>query len=65
MTPTTATPSPKRSPALRPWGLLALLTGCEMPIALAPQGPAAAEMAHLWWVLFWTAAVVSLIVFAL
>jgi cytochrome c oxidase subunit II len=42
-----------------------LLGGCAMPIALNPQGPAAAEMAFLWWVLFWTATVVSIIVFAL
>jgi cytochrome c oxidase subunit II len=52
----------------RPWpllGMAALLSGCAMPIALNPQGPAAAEMAFLWWVLFWTATVVSIIVFAL
>jgi cytochrome c oxidase subunit 2 len=44
-------------------GSLALLLGCEMPLALEPRGPAAAEMARLWWFLFWTATVVSVIVF--
>lgn len=41
------------------------VAGCEMPAALDPRGPAAAEMAFLWWVLFWTATAVSLVVFAL
>ena len=43
----------------------ALLGGCEMPIALDPRGPAAAEIARIWWLLFWTAVVVSVIVFTL
>jgi cytochrome c oxidase subunit II len=41
------------------------LAGCEMPIALDPRGPAAAEIARIWWIFFWTAVVVSVIVFAL
>jgi cytochrome c oxidase subunit II len=45
--------------------VLALLTGCELPRALDPRGPAAAEIADIWWILFWTATVVSLVVFAL
>lgn len=40
------------------------LGGCET-LSLAPQGPAAAEIARIWWILFWTALVVSVIVFAL
>jgi cytochrome c oxidase subunit II len=44
---------------------VALLSGCEMPLALRPRGPAAAEIADIWWVLFWTATVVSVVVFAL
>jgi cytochrome c oxidase subunit II len=48
------------------WGAsILLLTGCEMPLALRPRGPAAAEIANIWWILFWTATVVSVIVFAL
>ena len=42
-----------------------LLTGCEMPLALEPRGPAASEIARIWWILFWTATVVSIIVFVL
>ena len=42
-----------------------VLSGCEMPLALDPRGPAAAEMARLWWILFWTAAVVAVVVFTL
>jgi cytochrome c oxidase subunit II len=52
-----------------PLGVLALtlplLASCELPYALAPRGPAAAEITRLWWILFWTATVVSLIVFTL
>jgi cytochrome c oxidase subunit II len=48
------------------WGAaILLLTGCEMPLALRPRGPAAAEIANIWWILFWTATVVSVIVFVL
>lgn len=43
----------------------ALLAGCEMPLALAPRGPAAAEIASIWWILFWIAVPVSVIVFSL
>ena len=42
-----------------------LVTGCEMPLALDPRGPAAAEIARIWWLLFWTAVVVSVVVFTL
>jgi cytochrome c oxidase subunit II len=42
-----------------------LLVGCDMPLALDPRGPAALEIAGIWWILFWTAVVVSVIVFAL
>ena len=41
------------------------LSACDMPLALEPRGPAAAEMARLWWILFWTALGVCAIVFAL
>jgi cytochrome c oxidase subunit II len=43
----------------------ALLAGCEMPLALAPAGPAAREIAGIWWVMLTIAVVVSLIVFTL
>jgi cytochrome c oxidase subunit II len=45
--------------------LVLLLAGCEMPLALEPRGPAAAEIARIWWLLFWTATIVSIIVFVL
>ncbi len=45
--------------------LALLLAGCEMPLALDPRGPAAAEIARIWWLLFWTATVVSIVVFVL
>ena len=45
--------------------LAVALIGCEAPIALVPRGPAAAEIVRLWWLLFWAAAVVCLIVFVL
>jgi cytochrome c oxidase subunit II len=55
-----------RRPATLAVGVAALLlAGCEMPIALDPRGPAAAEIARIWWIFFWTATVVSVIVFAL
>jgi hypothetical protein len=42
------------------WGAaILLLTGCEMPLALRPRGPAAAEIANIWWILFWTATPVA------
>lgn len=41
------------------------LAGCEMPLALDPRGPAARGIADIWWVLFWTALVITAIVFAL
>jgi cytochrome c oxidase subunit II len=57
------------SPTVRHFAALSpvvpLLAGCELPIALDPRGPAAAEIARIWWILFVTAAVVSLVVFAL
>ena len=56
---------PSRKAAAALLSLPLLLTGCEMPFALDPRGPAAAEIAGIWWLLFWTATVVSLIVFAL
>ena len=40
-------------------------TGCEMRGALAPRGTAAAQIADLWWILFWVALAVTLIVFGL
>ena len=45
--------------------LTAFLAGCDMPLALDPRGPAATEIARIWWLLFWTALVVSVIVFVL
>ena len=43
-------------------GLLCL-TGCaNAPSLLAPQGPAAARIANLWWLLFWMALAVLLFV---
>lgn len=50
------------------WGwLLAglLLTACERPAVLDPQGPAAAQIANDWWLLFWIAAAVVVVVFVL
>lgn len=44
---------------------LLLLTGCEMPLALQPRGPAAAYIADLWWLLLATATAVCLAVFVL
>ena len=46
-------------------GAVALLTGCEMPFALDPRGPAASEIARIWWILLWTAVAVSVVVFTL
>lgn len=53
--------------ALLPWIALAapLTAGCEMPLALDPRGPAARGIADVWWVLFWTALAVCVVVFAL
>jgi cytochrome c oxidase subunit II len=45
--------------------VLALLTGCEMPLALAPAGPAAREIAGIWWIMLSLATLVSIVVFAL
>ncbi len=56
---------PSRLGAVGCVALLLLLAGCELPIALMPRGPAAAEIVRLWWLLFWTAALVNVIVFAL
>jgi cytochrome c oxidase subunit II len=42
-----------------------LLAACDVPIALDPRGPAAAEIARIWWILFGTATVVCVVVFAL
>ncbi|MCB0062808.1 MAG: hypothetical protein KDE19_11855, partial [Caldilineaceae bacterium] len=40
-----------------------LLSGCaNAPSTLQPQGPAAAQLATLWWVLFWVATAVFVIV---
>lgn len=47
------------------WPIVAALTACDLPVALDPAGPAAAEIADIWWILLWTATVVSAIVFAL
>jgi len=45
-------------------GLL-LLSGCaDAPSILDPQGPAAARIADLWWLLFWMAMAVMVFVFA-
>lgn len=45
-------------------GLL-LLNGCaNAPSILDPQGPAAARIANLWWLLFWMAMAVLVFVFA-
>jgi len=55
--------TPRWSAALTPIALL--LAACDLPIALDPRGPAAAEIARIWWILFVTAVVVSLVVFAL
>lgn len=48
------------------WGVcvgLFFLTGCaNAPSMLAPQGPAAARIANLWWLLFWLAMAVLLFV---
>lgn len=51
---------------LRWWLLPAslLLSACERPAVLRPQGPAAAQIANDWWLLFWVAVAVVLIVFA-
>lgn len=51
----------------RRWGLvvgLVLCAGCgaSSPSILNPQGPAAAHITDLWWVLFWTATVVFVLV---
>jgi cytochrome c oxidase subunit 2 len=45
-------------------GATVLLTACEQdsPSALAPGGPGAARIAGLWWVIFWVATVIFLIV---
>ena len=45
-------------------GVIAL-SGCDLPLALDPRGPAAAEIARIWWILLWTAVAVSVIVFVL
>ena len=45
------------------WIGLLCLTGCaNAPSILAPQGPAAARIANLWWLLFWMAMAVLLFV---
>jgi cytochrome c oxidase subunit II len=44
---------------------VAVLSGCDLPLALDPRGPAAAEIARIWWILLWTAVAVSVTVFAL
>lgn len=56
---------PHRNLPIAVAALALLLAGCEMPLALDPRGPAATEIARIWWLLFWTAVVVSLVVFAL
>ena len=45
--------------------LASALTACDMPLALDPRGPAATEIARIWWLLFWTAVVVSVVVYVL
>ncbi len=51
--------------------LIPLLSGCAtMPAALDPHGPAARQIADLWWFMFWTASaifvgVMGLLLFAL
>jgi glycerol-3-phosphate dehydrogenase len=54
---------PTCSTAAPGWG--SSMRRCEMPLALEPRGPAAAEIARIWWLLFWTATIVSIIVFVL
>jgi cytochrome c oxidase subunit 2 len=50
--------------AIAALGLL-LLNGCaNAPSILDPQGPAAARIANLWWLLFWMAMAVLVFVFA-
>lgn len=45
-------------------GATALLTACEQdsPSALDPNGPGAAQIASLWWVIFWIATAIFVIV---
>lgn len=42
-----------------------LLTGCGNELALDPQGPGARTIAESWWILYWTAVIVTLVVFVL
>lgn len=52
-------------------GVLALaaatfaLVGCDMPMTLEPRGVGARQIADIWWVLFWLALVVCVVVFVL
>lgn len=53
-------PAGRRAPAA---GLsVLLLSACEMPLALDPAGPAAAQIARDFWLLFWAATAVVVIV---
>jgi len=55
----------KSLPALPPATvcIAALLTGCGgSQSALNPHGPAASDIADLWWVLFWTSVAVGVVV---
>ncbi|ALJ80272.1 cytochrome c oxidase subunit II [Ketogulonicigenium vulgare] len=48
------------------WLMVPLLAGCSGPLsALAPEGPAAAQIAMLWWGMLIGAAVITLFVLAL
>ncbi len=44
---------------------LTLLAGCGNELALNPQGPGARALAESWWILYWAAVAVVLIVFVL
>lgn len=42
-----------------------LLVSCGNELVLNPQGPGAVEIARSWWILYWSALVVCLLVFAI
>lgn len=44
-------------------GLLLILSACGNELVLDPQGPGARDSAGSWWILYWTAVAVTLIVF--
>src|SRR5690625_4774241 len=49
------------------WSVLTvpLLAACGNELALDPQGPGAVQIASSWWIMYWTAVAVCLIVFAI